>query len=137
MSSYAQVRAMFPTTYDETPYAWIITKDLLWEDDEYCTHSRIITVNGPDRSRCADCFGMSEVGVRGPFQATSVQFAIANACGARFRILDDDGIPYYEGYCWTSDGNLDFGPLDDFGTPNAGATELQYMNDETGEWETL
>jgi len=72
----------------------------------------------------------------------------------QFRMLDDDGILYYSGYVasWETDpesGELRmltpdemderaaFGPLNDYGTPNAGAVEIQYKNAETGEWETM
>lgn len=41
----------------------------------------------------------------------------------RFRLLDDDGVVYYEGR--SADGS-DSGPLDNFGTPNAGASRIQY-----------
>lgn len=43
----------------------------------------------------------------------------------RFRIIDDDRELYYEGRSH-EDGSLD--PLDHFGTPNAGATIIQYRN---------
>lgn len=133
MPSYAQVRAMFPSAYDETPYAWIITKDYLYDDDEYCTHSAGLITQGPEKGSCADCFGRSEVGTRGPSQATDVQIALANACGLKFRMYDDDHILYYEGYIWSSQGNIPgdehFSPLDDFGAPNAGCTTIFYKSD--------
>lgn len=55
----------------------------------------------------------------------------------QFRLLDDDGEVYYVGvidtvYCSEAKA---FSPLDDFGTPNAGCTEMQYF--ENGEWKTL
>jgi hypothetical protein len=31
---------------------------------------------------------------------------------------------------------MDFGPLDDLGTPDAGCVMIQYRNDK-GDWETL
>ena len=49
-----------------------------------------------------------------------------------FRMLDDDKNVYYEGMA-TSES---FDPLDDFGMPNDGCTEIQYRN-ANGEWETL
>ena len=54
-------------------------------------------------------------------------------CNHKFRMLDDDGMLYYEG---CSDDDSSFDPLDDFGTPNAGCTEIQYKN-ITGKWSTL
>ena len=54
---------------------------------------------------------------------------------AAFRMLDDDGILYYSGAIW---GEYEgFEPLDEFGMPNAGCTEIQYKNVKTGGWETL
>lgn len=50
---------------------------------------------------------------------------------ARFQMLDDDGEVYYRGRCH----KYSFGPMDDFGTPNAGCTTIQYM--VNGKWETL
>jgi len=47
----------------------------------------------------------------------------------RFRLLDDDGVVYYEGR--SGDGS-DFGPLEDFGTPNAGASRIQYWVSRKG-----
>jgi|TARA_R100001530_G_scaffold110783_3_gene78010 hypothetical protein len=38
-------------------------------------------------------------------------------------MFDDDGVLYYAGLIW---GDYDgFEPLDDFGMPNAGCTEIQ------------
>ena len=53
-------------------------------------------------------------------------------CNHRFRMLDDDGMMYYKGY---SDDSSSFEPLDDFGMPNAGCTDIQYW--ENGKWESL
>ena len=40
-----------------------------------------------------------------------------------FRMFDDDGEHYYSGLIW---GDFDgFEPLDDYGMPNAGCTEIQ------------
>ncbi len=50
----------------------------------------------------------------------------------RFKMYDDDGELYYEGL--SSDKDV-FNPLDDFGMPNAGCTEIKYLTD--GKWETL
>ena len=51
----------------------------------------------------------------------------------KFRLLDDDGVVYYEG---RSGDDSDFGPLEDFGTPNAGASTIQYWVAGTG-WRDL
>ncbi len=80
----------------------------------------------------------SDVGVRGPRSWTDdegVQHGFQNDVEMphKFRLRDDDGIIYYYGFC-SEDG--DFSPLDDFGMPNAGATEIQYKS-PTGDYETL
>lgn len=60
-----------------------------------------------------------------------------------FRIYDDDGELYYTGLRTQTpdhDGFDDgFEPLDDYGTPNAGATEIRYLKVGSlpEEWETL
>ena len=51
-----------------------------------------------------------------------------------FKMYDDDGELYYSGY---SKPDADFDPLDDFGMPNAGCTEIKYRNHLTGKYETL
>ena len=53
-------------------------------------------------------------------------------CNHKFRMYDDDGELYYEGF---SNDSSSFQPLDDFGMPNAGCTEIKYL--EKGKWETL
>ncbi len=95
---------------------------------------------------CAD-----EVRTVGPWDAGPEALAeLAKGRGHVFRMLDDDGIWYYRGRIVVLDGERPtlyessrrrhighiasvpwdeaeaFGPLWDFGTPNAGCTELQY-----------
>jgi len=53
-------------------------------------------------------------------------------CNHKFRMLDDDNMVYYVGY---SNDSSSFQPLDDFGMPNAGCTDIQYL--ENGKWESL
>ncbi len=53
----------------------------------------------------------------------------------KFRMFDDDGELYYEGIAEPDDECSEFEPLDDYGMPNAGCTEIKYF--ENGEWETL
>jgi hypothetical protein len=56
----------------------------------------------------------------------------------RFRMLDDDGVLYYEGRCDTDNDENALGPLDDFGTPNAGAVTIQYwVAGKGGGWKNL
>lgn len=78
-----------------TKYAWVITVDHIETD---------------------------AVGTIGPGGATMDVDAIKKA-GAHFRMYDADGELYYQGYiCGDYSG---FEPLDDFGTPNAGATDIR------------
>ena len=96
-------------------YAWTITKDHL-ADLPYGLHSM-----------------RDDAGTVGPSDATMDHDAIvAHAEGKKFRMFDDDGELNYEGVLVGGDG---FEPLDDFGMPNAGATEIKYLED--GEWVTL
>lgn len=59
----------------------------------------------------------------------------------KFRMYDDDGELMYEGEgnCLDHDDGFGFEPLDDFGMPNAGCTEIHWHNPEAGEdvWELL
>lgn len=50
----------------------------------------------------------------------------------KFRMSDDDGEIYYYGY---SNDSSSFDPLDDFGMPNAGCTDIEYYED--GKWSSL
>lgn len=61
--------------------------------------------------------------------------------GKKFRMYDDDGELYYEGYNIENEdpgpfeSDPGFEPLDDFGMPNAGCTYIEYL--ENGKWEAL
>lgn len=94
-------------------YAWLITKDDIAESD-------------------AD----SSVGVTGPQGATDYQIkALMDGEGRTFYLYDDDKELYYTGRAindGTSDGEygMDFGPLDDFGLPNAGCTLIKWEGDK-------
>lgn len=130
MPGYEQIKAMLP---EPTGYAWVITRDYI------CDSLGIDSAKG-----CSGKCGLSSpacaVGVSGPSTASQSEVDDA-AHGERFRMYDDDGILYYAGKIWVDPRNEDgvekFGPLADFGTPNAGAVEIRYQNDITGEWETL
>ena len=64
--------------------------------------------------------------------------ALKDGSGIQFRMFDDDGELYYTGRfvpADLSDGEEGFGPLDDFGMPNAGAVTVKYKR-EAG-WEAL
>lgn len=54
-----------------------------------------------------------------------------------FKMYDDDGELYYSGYSKPLNDVDGFEPLDDFGMPNAGCTEIKYRNATSGKYETL
>lgn len=96
-------------------YGWVITKDLLGEEDD------------ADRSA---------VGVMGPRNITApTADALKRGQGRKFRMLDDDGEVYYYGLLIHPDGE-GFEPLDDFGMPDSGCTDIQFKN-PAGEWKSL
>ena len=111
-------------------YAWVITQDLSNPFGEF-------DVMG-DRPTDPEKLFPERVGVSGPSTATDEEILRALTEGDFFRILDDDGHPYYIGRCWCEDGTDSedgFGPLDDWGRADVGATDIQYRKD--GKWETL
>ena len=98
-------------------YGWIITKDHLYTPGDTLR---------------------DESGMTGPRNISDgMQADLIAGKGKAFRLYDD-GELYYSGRIlgdWESDDG--FGPLDDFGTPNAGCTEIRYYFPEKGKWETL
>lgn len=99
-------------------YAWIIDTDHLAEPDA--------DGNLPEPGSISD----NAATVAGPHDAPDALLAeLAAGKGITFRIRDDDGELYYTGRfvpAGLSDSAEGFGPLDGFGTPNAGATEIEY-----------
>lgn len=73
----------------------------------------------------------------GPWGVTRTPMEIAaDPAGHRFRLRDDDGEVYAEGVFVGNPKSEDgFAPLDDYGVPALGATEIQYF--EHGGWATL
>src|SRR5271165_6446811 len=82
-------------------HGWVITKD----------HIADLSHIAPSNSNA--------VGLMGPRDLTASQAHIIEH-GLRFRMHDDDGILYYEGYV-LGDTRA---PLYDFGMPNAGCTYI-------------
>jgi hypothetical protein len=94
-------------------------------------------------------------GTVGPYDITpELQARLDRGEGVRFMMYDDDGEHYYNGKLVLADASLEvvtpkdypdfrrpvasgplpeeaFGPLWDFGTPNAGATEIRYQGTGT------
>jgi hypothetical protein len=117
--------------------AWIITKDKIAD---------------PTYREASNC---NAKGLTGPRIASDNDVKRLQAGeGKRFRMLDDDGEIYYYGRqleesdCTEEyeDGyygaESEFAPLDNFGRPNAGCTEIQFDNgvkDSKGKvvWESL
>jgi hypothetical protein len=96
-------------------YAWLITKDHLTDPDH----------------------DTDDAGTYGPSGTTFTREQIrTHPLALEFRMFDDDGELYYTGLCIASTDESLFCPLDDFGTPNAGCTRIDYRN-EAGDWEAL
>jgi len=97
----------------KAPFAWMITKDHICEGEQ----DGLISPTNWCRVEIVSC----------PHQQ-------------KFKMYDDDGILYYDGIISYDDPELmnseiDFSPLDDFGTPNAGCTSIRYLIN--GSWEIL
>jgi hypothetical protein len=124
------------------PYAWRITWDrsaeLSGEDAEPGTNANAVGIEGPVTAPDGD---PDELGVPGR---------------VRFRLLDEGDIDecnydnpkavrrghelygvVYEGVLWDPEGEWPFGPLDDYGRPNYGCTDIQHFNETTGQWEYI
>jgi len=93
--------------------AWIITQNKL--DSEDC-----------DIRSMGDIYSWSDDGTKRMFKNGKALKTF------KFRLLDDDGEIYYIGY---STNSSSFAPLDNFGMPNDGCTDIQYLVD--GQWESL
>lgn len=79
------------------------------------------------------------VHIVGPRNPTPALVAMLDAGkGEQFRMYDDDGEWYYSGRIvrvGSASHDEGFEPLDDFGTPDSGCTEIRYLH--AGKWETL
>jgi hypothetical protein len=71
------------------------------------------------------------VGMMGPRGLTATAEEIKSQ-GVEFKMFDDDGELYYEGFVLGDDLNR---PLRDFGMPNAGAVDIKIFVD--GVWKTI
>jgi hypothetical protein len=106
-------------------YGWVIDKDHISQD-----------------LGIVDFKPRNDTNLMGPRNISpEARIALKDGEGEKFRMLDDDGEVYYEGRIVGGD-YMGFEPLDDFGMPNAGCTEIQYQSDpeinHTGKrWETL
>ena len=101
-------------------YAWLITKDHIAEPNAKAPSNQ------------------NAVGMMGPSGVTLTEQEVLNLPEKEFfQMFDDDKTLYYEGYMIHDKNSEGFEPLDDFGTPNAGCTYINYRNKETGEMEVL
>lgn len=91
---------------------WVITKDY--------TSARKYRSTFIASSKKTESIPLIEVGMKMPY---------------KFRLYDDDGNLYYEGYSDDNSSEKAFAPLDDYGMPNDGCTEIRYL--ENGKFETL
>lgn len=102
-------------------HAWIITKDLIADED------------APEGTNS------NAVGVTGPRAAPEHLLAALRAGkGKQFKMYDDDGEHYYTGKGIADEDDEGFeafcyAPLRDFGAPNAGCTSVQWTNHR--EWD--
>lgn len=111
-------------------YAWIITTDHLTECEG---HESLAGEHMGEAVYCDGSCDKGDAGVVGPRNASEEDIARLRAgAGDTFRLYDDDDELYYTGRLVVS-GNLThddqvacFGPLDDFGTPNAGCTSIRW-----------
>ena len=101
-----------------SPYVWLIDRDHLDKKD-------MVSI-GPSQSAFY---------VDGESQEKLIERIKTNPKVKQFRLFDDDGILYYSGYYVGLDGEFEFAPLDDFGMPHSGCTEIHYLED--GEWKQL
>ena len=82
-----------------------------------------------------DYIDTDAVGTIGPRSITETRVVRLRAGeGEEFRMLDDDNVLCYRGRIL--DARSDLQPLDCFGTPNVGCTQIQYRN-SAGEFETI
>lgn len=102
----------------------------------------IITIDHAPMEGAEEGTNCNAKGVTGPRDVDSGILARLQAGeGLKFQIQDDDGELYYSGRFigpGSDEGNLAdeaFGPLHDFGLPNAGATEIHYK--VGGKWVIL
>ncbi len=96
-------------------YHWVINRDLITDPEH----------------------DVDEAGTHGPsgteLNAEQIE---KHPLGKAFLMRDADGETYYEGIYVGPDDETLFAPLDDFGMPNAGCTEIAYRN-ALGAWEWL
>ena len=112
-------------------YAWLITKDCVgckgyWNDPEPGDWNSTLMWLSLDEIRSSE-----------RRQCLELILHAASCSGKRFSMYDDDGGLCYEGVFVGDDDATGFEPLEEFGMPNAGCTEIRYHNPKTGKMERL
>ncbi len=115
-------------------YAWAITKDHLFDPN--------------DKSEWADKDEAKTVGPR--YAELTYDEIVKHPDREHFMIYDDDMELYYSGFMvhgkfhedavaggYAPDESDGFEPLEDFGTPNAGAAHIKYKDKKSGKYEFL
>jgi hypothetical protein len=102
-------------------YGWIIDVDHLERGEDGLGNPR------PDD----DQNPVGEEGISGPSNISDDLLArLKNGEGDTFKMFDDDGILYYTGRALSAGEEWDedacYGPLGDFGMPNAGAVAIEW-----------
>lgn len=99
-------------------YAWKIDKDYTEYYDDIEPHPQ-------GRHKIAPAFDV--VKIEGPHNVDpNLLASLAKGGGQAFQLWDDDGLLYYSGR-WI-EGDDESNPLDDYGTPAAGATAMTVGN---------
>ena len=114
------------STFNARTGAWLITSDHIADDSaKHPSNANAVGMLGPGKSTFWDS------------HPVSVDSVANHPDAVDFKLYDDDGELYYEGVMILGDGDENdcFGPLDDFGRPNAGAVRLDYL--ENGQWKTM
>lgn len=110
-------------------YGWIIDRELVTTPDDNRRYRETKGQEGlPSRS-----------GWVGPRNIrANVEKRLQAGEGQSFKMYDDDGNLYYVGRYLGPDDETMFRPLDDLGTPDAGATRIDYKGlAPGGGWATL
>lgn len=119
------------------PYAWLITHDSIADPDyplgSLCNARGLTGPHDADPELIRTLFRAANVG-KDKWKGSPVHW---------FKMYDDDNNLYYSGVFAEvtpePDGTMldGFEPLDDFGTPNAGCTEIRYYDRRKRKWDEL
>lgn len=108
-------------------YAWIIDRDHLAEAELRNGGKAEDNAKGTIGPRDAPDWACDVLQRAGGHNAALAALRANGATVRRFKMYDDDGELYYTGRLISDDVYDDAGrPLDDYGTPNAGAVSIRY-----------